>query len=79
MKNNHMEEKIEKILETIRPALQMDGGDVRFVSYNEETGAVHVELLGHCAHCPMSTITLKQGIEAELKKSLPEITSVKAV
>lgn len=74
-----MKEKIEMILDTIRPSLQMDGGDVSFISFNEETGVLQVRLEGHCAHCPMSTITLKQGIEAEIMKQLPNVTGVEAV
>lgn len=74
-----MEKEINKVLDTVRPMLQADGGDVRFVEFDEETGTVLVELQGHCAHCPMSTITLKQGIEAELKKALPAIKKVQAI
>lgn len=71
-----MEKNIKKILEKIRPSLQMDGGDVNYVDFDEKTGVLKVELMGHCAHCPMSQITLKQGIEAELKKSIPEVKKV---
>ncbi len=74
-----MKEKIESILDKIRPSLQMDGGDVSFVNFDEKTGIVQVRLEGHCAHCPMSSITLKQGIEVEIKNNLPEVTSVEAV
>lgn len=74
-----MEKKIRKILDTIRPALQMDGGDVHFVKFDEKSGVLSVELTGHCAHCPMSTITLKQGIEEEMKKNIPEVKEVRAV
>lgn len=72
-------DKIKVILETIRPSLQMDGGDVRFVDFDDKSGVLKVELMGHCAHCPMSSITLKQGIEAEIKKQLPQVKEVKAV
>lgn len=75
----HMKEKIEAILDMVRPSLQMDGGDVSFVNFNEKTGVLQVRLEGHCAHCPMSSITLKQGIEAEIKSQLPEVKSVEAV
>lgn len=74
-----MKEKIEAILDRVRPSLQMDGGDVTFMGYDTEKGIVKVRLEGHCAHCPMSTITLKQGIEAELMNELPEIKSVESV
>ncbi|MBI4779231.1 NifU family protein [Candidatus Falkowbacteria bacterium] len=67
------------ILELIRPSLQMDGGDVQFIDFDEKSGLLKVELMGHCAHCPMSAVTLKQGIEAEIKKSVPQVNEVKAV
>jgi Fe-S cluster biogenesis protein NfuA len=79
MKNNkniNVEEKIKKSLATIRPSLQADGGDVEFVSFNAKTGTVKVNLVGHCAHCPMSQYTLKEGVEAILKKEVPEVKSV---
>ena len=74
-----MESKIKKILEKIRPSLQMDGGDVQFVEFDKKTGEFKVELMGHCAHCPMSQITLKQGIEAEIKKVIPEVKKVTSI
>ena len=72
-------DKIKKIVEQIRPSLQMDGGDVQFVDFEEKSGLLKVELMGHCAHCPMSSITLKQGIEAEIMRSVPEVKEVRAV
>lgn len=74
-----MQEKIQAVLDLVRPSLQMDGGDVELVSYDDEAKVVKVRLTGHCAHCPMSNITLKQGIEAEIKSQIPEIKSVEAV
>ncbi len=71
--------KIKDILETIRPSLQMDGGDVNFVDFDVKSGVLKVELMGHCAHCPMSAITLKQGIQAEIKKEVKEVKEVRAV
>ena len=71
--------KIKNILEKIRPSLQMDGGDVNFVDFDVKSGVLKVELMGHCAHCPMSAITLKQGIEAEIKKEVKEVKEVRAV
>ena len=73
------EDKIKKVLETIRPSLQMDGGDVHFVGFDANSGVLSVELMGHCAHCPMSTITLKQGIEAEIKKAVKAVKEVRAI
>ncbi len=71
-----LEEKIKKVIEQMRPGLQADGGDVRFVSFNEKSGVVEVQLLGMCVGCPMAQITLKQGIEEELKRQIPEVKEV---
>jgi len=72
------EEKVKKIIEKIRPQLQMDGGDVEFVSL-EDDGTVKVRLLGHCAGCPMSQQTVKFGIERALKTHIPEVKEVISV
>lgn len=72
-------DKIKKVIDQIRPSLQMDGGDVQFIDFNAESGLLKVELIGHCAHCPMSTVTLKQGIEAEIMRTVPEVKEVRAV
>ena len=72
-----MEEEIKKALEEIRPALQADGGDVEYVSI--ENNVVKVRLKGACGGCPMATMTLKNGIEAVIKKRVPGISSVEAV
>jgi Fe-S cluster biogenesis protein NfuA len=74
-----MEEKINKALDKIRPALQADGGDVQLAGWDEKTGTVKVQLHGMCVGCPMSQITLKQGIEAEIKKAIPEVKEVMEV
>ncbi|HTX86733.1 MAG TPA: NifU family protein [Candidatus Nanoarchaeia archaeon] len=71
-----MEEKIKESLELIRPSLQADGGDVEFKSFDEKSGTVKVGLVGHCANCPMSAITLKEGVEAILKKEVPGVKVV---
>ena len=65
-------------VEAIRPALQSDGGDMRVLSYDEENGVVDVELLGACGGCPMSTMTLKAGIERILKDRVPGLVEVRA-
>jgi Fe-S cluster biogenesis protein NfuA len=75
-KDNNVEKKIKKSLDTIRPSLQADGGDVEFKSFDEKSGTVKVSLVGHCAHCPMSQLTLKEGVEAILKKEVPEVKKV---
>ena len=78
-KQKNVEEKIKEAIEQIRPSLQLDGGDAHFVDFDAKSGVLKVELMGHCAHCPMSTITLKQGIEAEIKRQVPEVKEVRAV
>ncbi len=70
--------KIQEVIERIRPFLQRDGGDVQLVDVTEDN-IVKVKLTGACGHCPMSIMTLKGGIEAELKKSIPELKAVEAV
>jgi Fe-S cluster biogenesis protein NfuA len=72
-----MEEKIKEILETIRPALQADGGDVEYIDFND--GVVTVRLKGACGSCPMSMMTLKQGIEARIRSQIPEVKTVEAL
>lgn len=74
-----LESNIKKALEKIRPALQADGGDVKFVDWDKKTGKVKVQLSGMCAGCPMAQITLKQGIEAEIKKDVPEVKEVVSI
>lgn len=72
-----VEKRIQISLDKVRPQLQADGGDVEFVAF--EKGTVKVRLQGHCAGCPMSMMTLKQGIETFLKKEVPEVKNVEAV
>ncbi|MHB1192567.1 MAG: NifU family protein [Longimicrobiales bacterium] len=72
-------EKIETILDSIRPAIRADGGDVELVGYREAEGVVDVRLLGACESCPISMMTLKEGIERRLKSSIPGIVEVNAV
>lgn len=73
-----MEEKVKKVLDEVRPQLQADGGDVELVDVTED-GVVKVKLVGACAGCPMSTITLAQGIEKTLKEKVPEVEKVEPV
>lgn len=72
-----MREKVEAVLEQVRPALLADGGDVQLVDVKD--GVVSVRLTGACAGCPMSSMTLKSGIERVLKEHVPEVTDVVAV
>jgi len=72
-----MRDKVEEVLDKIRPNLVRDGGNVELVDVSE--GTVKVKLTGACAGCPMSTMTLKMGIEQILKKEIPEVKEVVAV
>lgn len=72
-----MKEEIQKAIDKIKPMLQADGGDVEFVDY--EDGVVKVRLQGACAGCPMSQMTVKNGIERMLKQEVPEVKSVESV
>ena len=69
-----MREKVEAILDKIRPHLQADGGNVELVGV--EGTVVKVRLVGACGSCPMSQMTLKMGVERAIKEELPEITEV---
>jgi len=71
-------EKIEIALQSIRPFLQKDGGDVELVEVTKDN-VVHVRLLGACESCSMSTMTLRAGIEEAVKNAIPEVRSVVAV
>lgn len=77
MENASLKDKIEKILEKIRSALQAHGGDVELVGV--DGGVVKVRLTGACIGCPMSMMTLKNGVERALKQEIPEIERVEAV
>jgi len=69
-------DKIEKALDTVRPTLEADGGGIELIGFDEKTGVAQVKLLGMCSHCPMSQMTLKQGVEVEVKKQVPEVKEV---
>ena len=70
-----MKAQVIAVLGEVRPHLQADGGDVELVDVSED-GVVKVKLTGACAGCPMAQLTLKQGIEARLKQTVPGVTSV---
>ncbi|MBE9485549.1 MAG: NifU family protein [Desulfuromonadales bacterium] len=70
-----MKERVEEVLNQVRPVLQADGGDVELVDVSED-GIVSVKLTGACGSCPMSTITLKMGIERTLMENIPEVKEV---
>lgn len=73
-----LREGVEATIEAIRPALQMDGGDLTLLDVDEATGVVSIELIGACVGCPASTMTLKAGIDRILKDRVPGVTEVVA-
>jgi Fe-S cluster biogenesis protein NfuA len=75
MEDIFMKEKVQAALDKVRPSLQADGGDVELVEVTDD-GIVKVQLQGACKGCPMSQITLRDGIEKFLKKEIPEIQAV---
>lgn len=70
--------KIEQALDLIRPYLETDGGNVKVLEITPDM-IVRLELLGACGSCPMSTMTLKAGVEEAIKKAVPEIKGVEAI
>jgi Fe-S cluster biogenesis protein NfuA len=73
-----LNQKVQNVIEQVRPYLQADGGDINFIEITDDN-VVNVELTGACGSCPFSTMTLKNGVEATLKKVIPEIKEVVAV
>ena len=71
-----MRDKVEEVLNKIRPSLMLDGGNVELIAVND--GVVKVRLTGACSGCPMATLTLKMGIERILKQEVPEVKEVVA-
>jgi Fe-S cluster biogenesis protein NfuA len=74
---DEMKEEVEEVLETIRPQLMQDGGNVELVDI--EDGIVKVRLVGSCSSCSSSTMTLKMGIERALKKAIPMVRCIESV
>ena len=72
--NKEIISKIEEVINKIRPYLQNDGGDIRFKRF--ENGVVYVSLVGACSNCPMSTVTLQDGVEEALINEIPEVIKV---
>ena len=72
-----MKERVQKVIDRIRPAVQMDGGDIELVDVVD--GLVKLRLVGSCQGCPSSTMTLKMGIERAIRAEVPEITGVEAL
>ncbi len=73
-----VKEKVQKVIDEIRPALQADGGNIELIDVGED-GIVKVKLSGACGSCPMSQLTLKRGVEARLKAKVPEVKEVVSV
>ncbi|MDZ7775770.1 MAG: NifU family protein [Bacteroidales bacterium] len=73
-----IEKKVANVLDQIRPYLQADGGDIRFLELTDDM-TVNVELQGACGSCPYSLMTLKNGVEEAMKKAIPEIKSVESI
>ncbi|MCO6494112.1 MAG: NifU family protein [Bacteroidetes bacterium] len=78
MSNFELTVKVEEALDSIRPFLQMDGGDVELVEIDEDNNA-NIRLIGNCVSCSMSAMTMKAGIEGAIRKVAPEINKVVAV
>ncbi len=76
--NSELLERLEKALDKIRPYLEADGGNVKIVEVTDEM-ILRLELTGACGTCPMSTMTLKAGVEEAIKRDIPEITKVEAI
>lgn len=71
-------DQIEKALDNIRPYLEADGGNVKVLNVSDDM-VVQLELLGSCSSCPMSTMTLKAGVEEAIKRAVPDIKAVEAI
>ena len=72
------QEQIQEVLESIRPALRSDGGDVEYIDFDAEEGVLQLRFLGACGDCPISDVTLRQGIERRILTAVPEVREVRA-
>jgi len=72
-------ERIEAVLDSIRPAIRADGGDIELVDFEEDEGRVRVRMVGACYACPMSMMTLKAGVEQRLRMEVPGVRTVEAI
>ena len=78
MKKEEMNERIESALNSIRPYLEADGGNVRILEITKEQ-VLRLEFMGNCGSCPMSTMTFKAGVEEAIKRAVPEIKTIEVV
>ncbi|MFA6382075.1 MAG: NifU family protein [Candidatus Buchananbacteria bacterium] len=74
-----MKDEIKKVLDEIRPSLQADGGDVEFIDFDEKSGVVKLKLQGACSCCPMSQMTLQEGIGRALKSKVKGVKEIESV
>jgi Fe-S cluster biogenesis protein NfuA len=72
------QKRIQEVLESIRPALRSDGGDVELIEFDEAAGILQLRFLGACGECPISDVTLRQGIERRILTAVPEVREVRA-
>ena len=72
-------ERVNEVIEKIRPAIQADGGDIELVDVDQSTGKVSIRFHGACRGCPMAALTLKVGVERHLKQQVPDVTEVVSV
>ena len=72
------QEQILEVLDSIRPALHSDGGDVEFIDFDEADGVLQLRFLGACGECPISEVTLRQGIERRILTAVPQVREVRA-
>lgn len=77
MTDENLFQRVDKALDMIRPAIRMDGGEVELIDV--EDGIARVRMMGACGGCPMSTMTLKMGIERAIRQAVPEVKAVEAV
>lgn len=70
--------QILEVLESIRPALHSDGGDVEFIDFDASEGVLQLRFLGACGDCPISDVTLRQGIERRILSAVPQVREVRA-
>jgi len=73
----NLTQRVKKIIDSVRPAIQADGGDIELVSVNQKTGVVTVKLHGACVGCALADITVHAGLAQRLRQAIPEITAVK--
>jgi Fe-S cluster biogenesis protein NfuA len=71
-------EQILEVLESIRPALRSDGGDVEYIDFDVDEGVLQLRFLGACGDCPISDVTLRQGIERRILTAVPQVREVRA-